>query len=69
MTTKREIEIQNRMEEIYNRLVDETANEKTLFSARKNKYLSILLDVVEYIKNDGIAGENPLDDIFGKLGE
>jgi hypothetical protein len=64
MTTKEETEMQNRLEEVYNRLVSETDNKETTHNERKNKALHLLLDVVEYIKDGGITGENPLDDIF-----
>lgn len=55
-------EIRERIREIYNQCVDETENPTIIYDRTKNKILSALLDVLEYIQ--GNSEENPIDEIF-----
>lgn len=52
----------NRLQEIYNRLVDETENSATYKDFKKNAILAAMLQTIEYIKGDSV--DNPMDDIF-----
>lgn len=51
-----------RLTEVYNRLVDETENPATLHNERKNHLLHKLSELVEYIME--FEHTNPLDEWF-----
>jgi|GEM_PF-6526415 len=53
----------NRIDNVYDRLVDETENPETYHNKIKTEKLHALLDILEYIKNNV---DNPLDEIFWK---
>jgi hypothetical protein len=55
--------LEQKVEELYDRLVDETENPETVYSRKKRIQLQALLDVFEYLVNDA---DNPMDDLFGE---
>jgi hypothetical protein len=54
---------QERFDEVYLMLVDETENKNTIHDRRKNDLLSKLLDLFEYLQDDEIE-TNPVWDWF-----
>jgi hypothetical protein len=56
--------LEERINLIYNRLVDETENPETAHNRSKSETLTHLLEVLEFIKGDN--DDNPMDSIFWK---